>query len=567
MLITFLTVAVSATRVSRLNIVAAIRDIPDAPNPPRRLIDQLIYPFDKLGEGEFMAAIGGLFSLAWSLFMSGPVTGILGILLMAAGWALKNGFLFHLGASFTIIAIGLTIRWILAARRVRPATRDRIAFSVIGIGLLVYWALPIDQWHNWFNAVPAFGGGIELFFVGGIMMVAGAVLTIMYNADILLGFLSFVLGGVGHMRPILKTAVAYPMSSIFRTGMTIAMFALIMFVLIVMSVLTGTSAQTDPNKPNVTGGYQIQAQQSFANPIKDIQGQIDSNPDLKGKIAAVTGETTFPLLAIQPNAKPKPAPPTAEDIKNNPDLEGGWRYYTARFVDDTFLNTNGFQLSTRAKGYNTDKEVWDAIEKDPSLAVVDAIPVLIGSAGGSQGGFGGGRSTFDVRGVKANAAAIDPVPVELKVPGVPNSPTNTVKIIGVLDTNSSNYPGLYMNQKLAQQVSPVPLPVGTYFFKLAPGADPEQVRLALGTQFMNNGLEPVIISDELRKQQAIGNGLTGLMQGFMALGLLVGVAALGVISTRAVVERRQQIGVLRAIGYQRSMVGASFLLDPLSWPC
>ena len=37
----------------------------------------------------------------------------------------------------------------------------------------------------------------------------------------------------------------------------------------------------------------------------------------------------------------------------------------------------------------------------------------------------------------------------------------------------------------------------------------------------------------------------------MALGLVVGVAALGVISARAVVERRQQIGVLRAIGFRR----------------
>jgi putative ABC transport system permease protein len=39
------------------------------------------------------------------------------------------------------------------------------------------------------------------------------------------------------------------------------------------------------------------------------------------------------------------------------------------------------------------------------------------------------------------------------------------------------------------------------------------------------------------------------------------VAALGVISTRAVVERRQQIGVLRAIGYRRGMVGMSFVLE------
>ena len=47
----------------------------------------------------------------------------------------------------------------------------------------------------------------------------------------------------------------------------------------------------------------------------------------------------------------------------------------------------------------------------------------------------------------------------------------------------------------------------------------------------------------------------------MGLGLVVGIAALGVIAFRAVVERRQQIGMLRAIGYQRSMVALSFLFE------
>jgi putative ABC transport system permease protein len=43
--------------------------------------------------------------------------------------------------------------------------------------------------------------------------------------------------------------------------------------------------------------------------------------------------------------------------------------------------------------------------------------------------------------------------------------------------------------------------------------------------------------------------------------LIVGIAALAVIASRAVVERRQQIGMLRAIGYQRSMVALSFLFE------
>ena len=52
-----------------------------------------------------------------------------------------------------------------------------------------------------------------------------------------------------------------------------------------------------------------------------------------------------------------------------------------------------------------------------------------------------------------------------------------------------------------------------------------------------------------------------LLLGFMGLGLIVGVAALGVVSARAVVERRQQIGVLRSIGFRRGMVQLSFLLE------
>jgi putative ABC transport system permease protein len=51
------------------------------------------------------------------------------------------------------------------------------------------------------------------------------------------------------------------------------------------------------------------------------------------------------------------------------------------------------------------------------------------------------------------------------------------------------------------------------------------------------------------------------MQAFMGLGLLVGIAAVGVIAFRTVVERRQQIGMLRAIGYKRNQVALSFLLE------
>jgi putative ABC transport system permease protein len=43
--------------------------------------------------------------------------------------------------------------------------------------------------------------------------------------------------------------------------------------------------------------------------------------------------------------------------------------------------------------------------------------------------------------------------------------------------------------------------------------------------------------------------------------LLVGVAALGVVSFRAVVERRQSIGMMRALGYKGRMIQIQFLME------
>ena len=66
---------------------------------------------------------------------------------------------------------------------------------------------------------------------------------------------------------------------------------------------------------------------------------------------------------------------------------------------------------------------------------------------------------------------------------------------------------------------------------------------------------------EYNTNQALNVGLDNLLEGFMGLGLVVGIAALGVVATRAVVERRQQIGMMRAIGFKRRMVQATFLVE------
>ena len=90
--------------------------------------------------------------------------------------------------------------------------------------------------------------------------------------------------------------------------------------------------------------------------------------------------------------------------------------------------------------------------------------------------------------------------------------------------------------------------------KLAPGVDAKATNKEIKAALVTRGVESFDIRAELQEQQKLQVGFNQIFQGFMALGLFVGVAALGVIAFRSVVERRQQIGMLRALGYQRSTV-------------
>jgi putative ABC transport system permease protein len=100
-----------------------------------------------------------------------------------------------------------------------------------------------------------------------------------------------------------------------------------------------------------------------------------------------------------------------------------------------------------------------------------------------------------------------------------------------------------------------------HFFALRPGVDPKTTAQKLESAFLANGMQADALKDVLHDLVAANVTMNRIVIGFMGLGLIVGVAALGVITARAVVERRQQIGVLRAIGFRKRMVQLSFLLE------
>ncbi len=165
MLVTFATVLFSANRVSHLNIVSAIRDLPEPARSPKYLRERLSVPFRYIRAG-FMALLGlrpfqalkawliqvplSLIRLIWLGFSSGPFTLIFGVLLTQLGIQEANGAAYSLGVSLVIIGGGLILRGILrySFRRLgerswnTPDLPDRIAYTILGLTLTCFWALP-----------------------------------------------------------------------------------------------------------------------------------------------------------------------------------------------------------------------------------------------------------------------------------------------------------------------------------------------------------------------------------------------------------------------------------------
>ena len=93
----------------------------------------------------------------------------------------------------------------------------------------------------------------------------------MYNADVLLGAVgATVRAHARRWRPVLKMSIAYPLRSLFRTGVTLAMFTLVVFTLVVGAITTGSFAHAFNDIEAFGGGFDVRATCSPAAPTEQI---------------------------------------------------------------------------------------------------------------------------------------------------------------------------------------------------------------------------------------------------------------------------------------------------------
>jgi putative ABC transport system permease protein len=534
--ITFLTVTASAVRISKVNIIAAIRNlnIPRLPRPsqwtlflhPLRVYRQML---SEAGQGNVLKALR-LFLFAapkaiWDFWMGllarGPVLLAVGFLFAWVGVNVaEQAGVYGMGVALFIIGLGQLLAWIRV-----PV---RLAYSLSGLALVLYWSLPTRD----AGRLAELGRNPGDFFISGLFMVGGAILLFLYNADQLLALFAGLLSRVGRLLPVARVAIAYPVAAKGRTATTLAMFSLIIFTL----VGTATISNTFSNFLDVesgSGGYEVLLQANPFNPVpaETLLARVDelvAAGDMEQPLAVASA--AFGPVEAQAPGMPQPAP------------------YAVLGVDDAFFATHSLKLGGIARGYNSEQEVWDALRADPTLVVVDNFSIQ--RSGDPT--FQRTEGTFAIASISAGDSAFEPTAITIA--GRPFT------VIGVLNSAPAFY-GATMSAKAAAGLG-FDAPNRTYL-RLSAGSDARAVANALERSFSRSGLQSVLLKEELAASRRSTESIFYLVQGFVGLGLLIGIAALGVITIRAVVERRQQIGVLRAIGFQRGMVQAVFLLENL----
>lgn len=138
----------------------------------------------------------------------------------------------------------------------------------------------------------------------------------------------------------------------------------------------------------------------------------------------------------------------------------------------------------------------------------------------------------------------------------------TVPLTGIYE-NTDTMSGLVVGTQTFDKLVPVPLQtVQMVFVEAGDGQDVGQLEERISDAIADNPIATVQTIDELIKQQSgMIDQLLNIIYALLALALII--AVLGIINTLAlsVIERRTELGMLRAIGTQRRQIRTMITLE------
>ncbi|MHB8296371.1 MAG: ABC transporter permease [Acidimicrobiales bacterium] len=475
LLISVATVVLGSLSIAKLNVIRAIRDLPEPLHAHRR---------------------AGL--------VIGAACLLGGVASFAAGLSSNSGFPVLIGpgvAAFGVIA--------LAQRFRHKPQASRAAVSAAAAAALAWGT-------SAFVLVPkAFASaGIPIFVAQGVELTAAGVALVTQNQDLLGRLASWAIAGGRSLA--LRLGLAYPLARRFRTAMTLSMYALVMFMLTFVTVYSHLFASELAGfTREVSGGFAVQVLSNPADPVP-----VSSVSSLKG------------VTSVAPLSR-------TEAVWEAPFAPGGPHPWHATTFGPAFVSGGPPVLAKRSPAYHSDAAAYRALLAHPGLAIVSNIFL---STGGGPGPL--------------QPKIGDKVVMRNPLTGASAS----VTIVALAHAGFGNTMALVSPATMRQVFGAPPAPA-ELFVKTAPGASASAIAARINSAGLAHGADATtfksVVAGNLGQQEQFFR----LMEGYLALGLLVGIAGLGVVMVRAVRERRREVGVLRSLGFPARSVRRAFLVE------
>jgi putative ABC transport system permease protein len=366
-----------------------------------------------------------------------------------------------------------------------------------------------------FAALPSVfdGADVSTFLAQGVVLVFTSVWIVVTNDDafhVVAERLSATGGGLAA-----RLALANPLAKRFRTALLIWMYSLVVVVLWFLASFAGVLHAQGPRLTrDVSAGYDVVLDVNPSSPV--TADELARRPGV-GAVA--------PLVQARPEYQEP-----GDSLAQQEPLTG---------FDETLLARGVPVLVHRDRSYGSDADAWRAVLHDPALAIVPG--------GLLSRGTGPARTTI---GVGERITVIDPA----------SGRRHDVTVIATTDEGDAVRGGMFV------AATTVPLLIersaqSRFYVAAAPDTDPQELAQRLQGDLLANGANAdsfrSLVDDRLSRQ----NDFLRLLQGYLALGLVIGIAGLGVVMVRAVRERRREIGMLRAIGFSSHVVRTAFLLE------
>jgi len=476
--ISTVTVWATSIRISRLNMISAIRDLPDPPAEKHRRA--LVFGLAGVAAGAVATLVG----------VSGPQP-----MALVAGPAL-------VAVSASSLAAPLAGRYL-------PAGAGRVTTQVLAVVALI-WGISVfsifsDEMES---------SGIGVFVVQGVVLVAAAVL-IASTLDRYWAWLANTLARSGRGLST-RLGLAYPMARKVRTGLLLGMYSLVIFMMVFLSSFTAVfGAQAPGFVDDMAAGNDLVVDTNRANPAD--AAQLAALPEVSSALPLIRAFPEFLAASI-----------------DEPE-----RWAVAGY-DESLLAGDVPRLASRLDRFDTDRDVFVAALADPTLAIPNDFFLADGPPGAERLDIG---DSFTM---------IDPA----------DGSERELTIAGFLASDFI-FNGMFLSADTVRGLGGDDAVASRHYVTVADGVDAGEFAPELTAALLPNGARVQTFDDAVAEELAETEGFIALLRGFLGLGLVIGIAGLGVVMVRAVRERRRQIGMLRALGVQSVTVGRAFLLEAL----